>query len=227
MLLRGEGYENLLSTTDPSQALDLIAEKRPDLVLLNLIMPKIGGLEILGAMRNDEAFADVPVIIMTSSTDPDMKLRAMQLGATDFLAKPVDPSELALRLRNVLAIEAYQDCPDTPRKKRSRPGLPVVSRLAGRDPRFRAISERFAVRLEAKLEAMEASWEDGDFEELADLAHWLKGAAGTVGFDAFTAPADTLRLLAKERKRDDIPGAIRELRALAERIAISNWDSGA
>ena len=252
ILLRGEGYANIVSTTEPGRALDLIAERRPDVLLLNLMMPEIGGLETLSGMRADEALEDIPVIILTASTDSEAKLRAMELGVNDFLAKPVDPSELALRLRNILVIEAYRKriesprpgeesvptatraagprtsaaptAPERPVHERSRPGPPVVSRLAGENPRLRAISERFVGRLEEKLEAMEGSWEDGDFEELVSLAHWLKGAAGTVGFDAFTGPAEALRLLAKERKRDDIEGAIRELCGLAERIAFSSQD---
>jgi HPt (histidine-containing phosphotransfer) domain-containing protein len=67
---------------------------------------------------------------------------------------------------------------------------------------------------------MEASWEVRDLEELASLAHWLKGSAGTVGFDAFSGPAKTLEILAKEGKEAEIEGAIQELRGLAERIAL-------
>ena len=51
----------------------------------------------------------VPVIVLTSSTDAETKLKALELGATDFLAKPTDPSELALRLRNTLSAKAYRD----------------------------------------------------------------------------------------------------------------------
>ena len=77
-------------------------------------------------------------------------------------------------------------------------------------------------RLEGKLEAMELSWEANNLQELAKLAHWLKGAAGTVGFDVFTAPAETLELLAKEGKRDGIEEALRELRGFSERIVVAD-----
>jgi HPt (histidine-containing phosphotransfer) domain-containing protein len=98
-----------------------------------------------------------------------------------------------------------------------------VSRLAG-NPRFRPTVEKFVQRLDGKLEAMETSWETGDLDELAKLAHWLKGSAGTVGFGAFTGPAQLLEVLAKEGKRSEIEGAIRELRGLAERIVLSGDD---
>jgi diguanylate cyclase (GGDEF)-like protein len=109
MFLQAEGYERLIPVSDSRRAFATIAEERPDVVLLDLNMPEVGGLEILQAIRADEALEHVPVIILTSSADADTKLRALELGANDFLAKPVDPSELVLRLRNTLAAKAYQD----------------------------------------------------------------------------------------------------------------------
>ena len=59
-------------------------------------------------MRKDNSLTHIPVVILTSSDDAETKLKALQLGAMDFLAKPVDASELALRLRNTLGSKAYQ-----------------------------------------------------------------------------------------------------------------------
>ena len=226
--LEGEGYTNFVTTTDSRQTLDLVAAEKPDVLILNLVMPHVGGLEILGAIRKDEALKDTPVIILTSCTDPATKLQALKLGATDFLGKPVDPSELALRLRNTLAVRASADRLGSARQREkpapdeaARSGPAVVSRL-GAIPRFRPIIEKFTSRLELKLEAMESSWEAGDFEELVKLAHWLKGAAGTVGFDAFTAPAEALKLHAIGRKENEIEASLRELRRLSERIVVAS-----
>jgi len=251
MFLQSEGYGKIVATTDSRRTLELLAEKRPDVLLLNLMMPNVSGLEILRSMRKDEVLRRIPVIILTSSTDAERKRAALELGATDFLGKPVDPSELALRLRNTLAARAYWDRPEPvragcdagerdvsgarppharragaaaadPGLKRKRSVPPLVSRLAGAGPRLQAVIEKFVGRLEEKLEAMESSWETGNFDELASLAHWLRGAAGTVGFDAFTEPAGELKLRAEQRKEDEIEASIRELRALAERIVVSD-----
>jgi diguanylate cyclase (GGDEF)-like protein len=107
--LEGEGYSRFVSTTDSREALPMAQRERPDLVLLDLVMPHVGGFDILTAIRDDEALKHTPVIILTSATDGPTKLEALELGATDFLSKPVDPSELALRLRNTLAARAYQE----------------------------------------------------------------------------------------------------------------------
>lgn len=106
--LEGEGYSNFVATCESMKALDIMQREKPDVVLLDLMMPDVSGFDILLAMRRDRALKHVPVVILTSSDDADTKLKALQLGAMDFLAKPVDASELALRLRNTLAAKAYQ-----------------------------------------------------------------------------------------------------------------------
>lgn len=107
--LEDAGYQNFIATTESPRALDLVANERPDVVLLDLNMPQVNGFEILTTMRADSRFKHIPVIVLTSSNDSETKLKALRLGASDFLAKPVDSSELALRLRNTLAAKAYQD----------------------------------------------------------------------------------------------------------------------
>ncbi len=107
--LQGEGYERFVVVDDSRVAVSTARERRPDAVLLDLMMPHMNGLEVLTEMRRSPELQFTPVVILTSSTDSETKLKALELGATDFLAKPVDPSELALRLRNALMVKAYQD----------------------------------------------------------------------------------------------------------------------
>ena len=107
--LQHEGYRNFCRTTDATKALEMIGSVQPDVVLLDVMMPDVSGLEILSAMRLDERMYHIPVIVLTACTGPETKLQALQLGPSDFLAKPVDASELLLRVRNVLAVKSYQD----------------------------------------------------------------------------------------------------------------------
>jgi diguanylate cyclase len=101
------GYARFTSTTDPLQALDMIERARPDALLLDLMMPGMSGLEILAAMEELGLLRYVPTIMLTGSRDPANKLKALSLGVSDFLMKPLDPSELVLRLTNTLAAKAY------------------------------------------------------------------------------------------------------------------------
>jgi len=109
MFLQGEGYERFITTTESKNAVAIAKSEHPDVLLLDLMMPEVGGLDILRAVRGDKDLRHLPVIILTSSTDAETKLQALELGATDLLAKPVDPSELALRLKNTLTAKFYQD----------------------------------------------------------------------------------------------------------------------
>lgn len=106
--LESEGYTRFVSVSDSTLAMDTIEAEKPDVLLLDLVMPGVSGYDILTNIRNDETLRYLPVIVLTSANDPATKLKALKLGATDFLAKPVDASELALRMRNTLTARAWQ-----------------------------------------------------------------------------------------------------------------------
>lgn len=108
-LLEEEGYQKFVSVGHSPEATSKIIETNPDILLLDLDMPEVNGFEVLTWVRHNERFKHLPVIILTASEDPTSKLKALELGATDFLSKPVDPSELALRVRNTLSAKAYID----------------------------------------------------------------------------------------------------------------------
>jgi diguanylate cyclase (GGDEF)-like protein len=103
------GYRHFVHTDQPEQAVPMMRRSPPGVLLLDLSMPRVSGMDILAAMRDDAQLRYVPVIVLTSSTDPQVKLKALALGAMDFLSKPVDPSELGLRIRNTLAASAYRE----------------------------------------------------------------------------------------------------------------------
>lgn len=107
--LEDAGYHQFVSTTDSTQAINDIRKHNPDVVLLDIMMPEVSGLDILAEMNADTAMRHIPVIVLTASTDSNTKLQSLRLGTSDFLSKPVDPCELLLRLRNVLAAKSHRD----------------------------------------------------------------------------------------------------------------------
>jgi len=107
--LKSAGYSQFITTTDARQALGLIAQQWPDVVLLDIMMSYVSGLDILADLRRDPRFADLPVIILTAASERQTKLDALKLGANEFLHKPFDAVELETRLRNVLTLKAQQD----------------------------------------------------------------------------------------------------------------------
>ena len=107
--LEEAGYSRFVSVNDPLRALAEARRHRPGLLLLDLMMPGLSGFDILAQMREDEQLRYIPVIVLTAANNAATKLRALELGATEFLSKPVDSSELVLRVRNSLVFKVYQD----------------------------------------------------------------------------------------------------------------------
>jgi len=105
--LEAEGYNRFVTLSDSKLAMEAIQRENPDVVLLDLVMPEVTGFDILREMRHHNECKHIPVIVLTSSEDAETKHKALQMGATDFLSKPVDASELALRMRNTLSSRAY------------------------------------------------------------------------------------------------------------------------
>ncbi|MGO9112467.1 MAG: diguanylate cyclase [Thermoguttaceae bacterium] len=107
--LKLAGYEHIIGVTDSRTALSRISQDQPDVVLLDVMMPGISGLEILAQIRAERQWAYLPVIVVTASDDEETKVQALELGATDFLAKPVSGTELVPRVRNALLVKANHD----------------------------------------------------------------------------------------------------------------------
>ena len=108
-LLSQAGHTDFQTTTDSTLAMNMVHTYEPDVVLLDINMPNVDGISILKQIRSVEKFRHVPVLILTANSDSGVKLRCLELGATDFLIKPIDPMELAPRVRNALASKANHD----------------------------------------------------------------------------------------------------------------------
>ena len=106
-ILRHAGYENLRTTTDPRQAMTLFEEQKPDLILLDLMMPHLSGFEIMGLLGEKVSPSDcLPILVLTADVTPETKHQALQVGASDFLTKPFDHVEVLLRIRHLLQIRS-------------------------------------------------------------------------------------------------------------------------
>lgn len=102
VLLQAAGYKNIDTETDPRRVEALHRENRYDLILLDLSMPYMSGFEVMEALKPLEVDAYLPVLVLTA--EPSHKLKALQVGAKDFLTKPFDQIEVLTRIRNMLEI---------------------------------------------------------------------------------------------------------------------------
>ncbi len=100
-LLQQAGYHNVVTTTDAWQARPLFEQLNPDLVLLDLMMPHLDGIAVMGQLPIPEG-AYLPILVLTADVTAEARQRALAAGAKDFLTKPFDRVEVLLRIKNLL-----------------------------------------------------------------------------------------------------------------------------
>ena len=102
-LLMMKGYIDVKSISDSTQAIATIKAFKPELILLDLMMPQVSGFDIMEALKKEtDAFALMRILVLTADITPESKKKALSGGASDFLTKPFDLTEVDLRIRNLL-----------------------------------------------------------------------------------------------------------------------------
>jgi CheY-like chemotaxis protein len=209
-------------------ALECVADGRYDLVLMDMQMPVMDGQTATRLLR--ERGCKLPIIALTANAMKGFERELEQAGFTGFQTKPIDVDALLGELAHRLGAQARSE-PETPAATAridvartsvaaslaATDGAPIVSRLAGH-AKLGSIVARFVVQLPDKLSQMEHAAQCGDFAELATLAHWLKGAGGSMGYDELYEPAKALEVAAQGKDEAAIGSSVRELRALTARI---------
>ncbi len=107
--LQQNGYQQIQTSTDVEDALSTIKQGKPDVVLLDVNLPSCSGLDVLKGLAADAATRHLPVIILATALEPSVKKKALELGAADFLTKPVDPYDLIPRVRSALLIKSHME----------------------------------------------------------------------------------------------------------------------
>lgn len=100
-LLEAHGYR-VSQSSDGEEALRVVADEPPDVILLDVMMPKLDGFEVCRRLQADERTCPIPVLLVTALHDRADRLRGIAAGATDFITKPFDTAEVLLRVRNAL-----------------------------------------------------------------------------------------------------------------------------
>jgi DNA-binding response OmpR family regulator len=108
IFLRAAGYRVCAAEDGPS-GLALARDERPDLVLLDLMLPGLDGGEVLRRIKGDARTAAIPVLVLTASVDPPLTEQALRLGATRFLTKPIDSRVLVAHVDAVVGQTAGQE----------------------------------------------------------------------------------------------------------------------
>ena len=196
-----------------------------DLVLMDMQMPVMDGYAATRLLR--EQGLTTPIYALTANAMKGFEKKCMAAGCSGYLTKPIDIDFLLETVGQVLGGERFRAgaaMHETPgsfcEQQTALDDTPLVSSLPLNVREFAEIAGAFSARLGEQLEAMTEAWETKDFKRLAELAHWLKGSGGTVGFAAFTAPAARLEDFAKQEEVEMIESTLEELRKLSGRIQL-------
>jgi PAS domain S-box-containing protein len=108
VMLGAEGFV-LLAATSGEEALAMTLQERPDIILLDIMMPGMDGFQVVSKLKSNLDTTNIPVIIVTALDDRSARLQGLNAGAEDFLTKPVDRVELKVRVRNLLRLKMYSD----------------------------------------------------------------------------------------------------------------------
>ncbi len=107
-LLTPEGYD-IVMAANGGEALDRVAETPPDVILMDIMMPVMDGLEATRLLKQNPETCDIPVVMVTALRDVHDRVKALEAGADDFLSKPVDKLELRIRIQTLVKVKAYHD----------------------------------------------------------------------------------------------------------------------
>lgn len=109
-MLQSAGFTNVVSTSDPAEVEDLYNGFRPDLLLLDLHMPRLDGFAVMEKLKAGLGNDYLPILVLTADSTRETRLKALEAGAKDFLTKPLDPVEVMNRIRNLLEVRLlYED----------------------------------------------------------------------------------------------------------------------
>ncbi len=106
--LEFEGYE-VIEAGDGEEAMRLVREEQPDAVLLDVMMPKMDGWQVLAALKSDPETADIPVVMLTAKVQDQDQIRGWSSGAADYITKPFSPLSLSQVLGNVLRSDPEEE----------------------------------------------------------------------------------------------------------------------
>ncbi|WP_308908850.1 EAL domain-containing response regulator [Pseudomonas canadensis] len=185
-LLQHEGYQTICASSG-EEALQVVAQQAPDLILLDIMMPGMDGYEVASQLKSDDATAGIPIIMLSALSDAGARVSGLESGAEEFLSKPIERIELSLRVRNLLRLTAHGERADNIRQALQ----PDVDRRDLENALRQAVQRNeFIVHYQPKVELA-----TGQLCALEALLRWDRPGHGAVSPAVFVPVLESLGLI--------------------------------
>jgi two-component system sensor histidine kinase/response regulator len=185
------GFE-ILPATGGLQVFKRLAVRRPDLILLDLLMPEMDGFEVCRRIRENPDWAGIPIIFLSSADDKDLIVRALESGGVDYITKPFNQAELVTRVRTHLALKRARD--ELKQLAEDRDELlgilthDLKNHLGGMDMSAQLLRDRTEAMADAKLRLMAENISNSSGQMLAFVKEFLANASADHGVQVQTEP---------------------------------------
>ncbi len=189
--------------SDGKEAVELCGRQKFDLVLMDIQMPNMTGLEACRAMR--ESGFSAPIVALTALSGNDARRDCIAAGMNEFLSKPIAP---------VLMIQTIIRWARTQEPMKHDVQAASVPQAWELDPEIEEFAREWLIELTGRLDKIDSALVAGDTETAARGAHSIKGTGGSLGMPEFTRPAEALEFAAKAGIVDGAQAAVRTLRQL-------------
>jgi len=195
MRLESQGYE-VVTAVDGEDALERVRESRPDLLLLDIMMPKLDGIEVTRRLKSDASLPFVPIILVTAKADTKDVVAGLEAGGDDYLTKPFDHASLVARVRSMLRIKALHDTVEAQREELKGLNAGLESRVAAQVSEIERIG-RLRRFLSPQLDEMiVSSGEERIFEShRRDIVVLFCDLRGFTAFSETAEPEEVMAVL--------------------------------
>lgn len=166
-------YE-IISAFDGKEAIEKVQSEKPDLILLDIMMPDISGYEVCKILKTDHETNFIPIVLVTALTGHDEKIIGMEAGADDFLTKPVDKLELKVRIRSLLRIKEMHD-------EQERANQQIKASLKEKEILLREIHHRVKNNLQVISSLLNMHARSAKDPETIDILNEARNRVNTMG----------------------------------------------
>ena len=185
------GFE-ILPATSGLQAFQRLAVRRPDLILLDLLMPEMDGFEVCSRIREHPDWAEIPLIFLSSADDKGLIVRALESGGVDYITKPFNHAELVTRVRTHLALKrAHDELKQLAEDRDELLGIlthDLKNHLGGMDMSAQLLRDRTEAMADPKLRLMAENISHSSSQMLAFVKEFLANASADHGLNLRTEP---------------------------------------